>query len=131
MTPKQIELVQQSFGKVAEIQETAADLFYGRLFEIDPTTKPLFNDDLAPQKKKLMQMLATCVSQLKNLDQLAPMVKNLGNRHNTYGVQSEHYKSVGEALLWTLEQGLGEDFTPEVREAWGACYSLLSSTMES
>jgi hemoglobin-like flavoprotein len=129
MTPYQISLVQTSFAKVAPIADTAADLFYGRLFEIAPELRSMFPDDLAEQKKKLMTMLATVVASLVRLDQLVPAVRALGQRHADYGVSAVHFKPVGAALLWTLEQGLGEDFTPEVKEAWTAVYIVLSSLM--
>jgi hemoglobin-like flavoprotein len=129
MTPHQITLVQTSFAKVAPIAATAADLFYGRLFEIAPEVRGMFPDDLAEQKKKLMAMLGTAVGALTRLDQLLPAVRALGARHAGYGVKAEHFTPVGAALLWTLEQGLGEDFTPEVKEAWAAVYAVLSALM--
>ena len=129
MTPYQISLVQTSFAKVAPIADTAADLFYGRLFEIAPEVRRMFPDDLAEQKKKLMAMLATVVASLIRLDQLVPAVRALGQRHADYGVSAAHFAPVGAALLWTLEQGLAEDFTPEVKEAWTAVYTVLSSLM--
>jgi hemoglobin-like flavoprotein len=129
MTPQQIALVQTSFAKVAPIAATAADLFYGRLFEIAPEVSRMFPDDLTGQKKKLMAMLGTVVGSLIRLDQLVPAVRALGQRHADYGVTADHFEPVGAALLWTLEQGLGEDFTPEVKEAWAAVYTVLSSLM--
>ena len=129
MTPHQITLVQTSFAKVVPIAATAADLFYGRLFEIAPEVRGMFPDDLTEQKKKLMAMLGTVVGALTRLDQLLPAVKALGQRHAGYGVKAEHFAPVGAALLWTLEQGLGDDFTPEVKEAWVAVYAVLSSLM--
>ena len=129
MTPHQISLVQTSFAKVVPIAGTAADLFYGRLFEIAPEVRDLFPDDLSEQKKKLMAMLGTAVGALTRLDQLLPAVRALGERHAGYGVEAGHFAPVGAALLWTLEQGLGEDFTPEVKDAWAAVYTVLSSLM--
>jgi nitric oxide dioxygenase len=129
MTPHQIALVQASFAKVVPIAATAADLFYGRLFEIAPEIRSMFPDDLSGQKKKLMAMLGTVVGALARLDQLLPAVRTLGQRHADYGVTAEHFAPVGAALLWTLEQGLGEGFTPEVRDAWAAVYAVLSSLM--
>lgn len=129
MTPEQINLVQTSWTKVAPISDTAADLFYGRLFEIAPEVKPLFPDEMSGQKKKLMQTLGYVVGGLNNLDGIIGAVRELGIRHVGYKVTPEMYGSVGAALLWTLEQGLGDDFTPEVGEAWGTAYGILSSTM--
>jgi hemoglobin-like flavoprotein len=132
MTPKQKQLVQSSWQKVLPLSEFAAALFYGRLFELDPSTRPLFQHTNMPeQRKKLMYMIGTAVSNLNVLDQLIPAVRNLGRRHTSYGVKEEHYASVGAALLWTLEQGLGEDFTPEVKEAWTTVYGLLADTMRN
>ena len=129
MTPEQIKLVQDSFAKVAPISEKAAELFYGRLFEIAPQVRAMFPDDLSAQKKKLMAMLGTAVAGLNRLDTLMPAVQALGRRHGGYGVKAQHYASVGSALLWTLEKGLGEAFTPEVRDAWATTYIVLSTTM--
>ena len=92
--------------------------------------RPLFKDDLAEQKKKLVQMLAYCVGKLDAPDELLPAVRALGKRHVGYGVRDEHYDSVGAALLWTLETGLGAAFTPDVRDAWTAVYQVLAATMQ-
>jgi hemoglobin-like flavoprotein len=129
MTPVQKELVQSSFTKVEPISDTAAELFYARLFELDPSLKSMFSGDMEQQGKKLMTMLATAVRSLDNLDALVPVVKRLGERHVAYGVQTGHYVTVGNALLDTLDKGLGDDFTPEVKEAWTVVYGVLSSTM--
>ena len=129
MTPKQIKLVQTTFAQVVPISATTADLFYGRLFEIAPHVRAMFPDDLGEQKKKLMAMLGTAVAGLSHLETLVPAVQALGRRHAGYGVKAQHYASVGSALLWTLEKGLGEAFTPEVRDAWATTYIVLSTTM--
>ena len=129
MTPQQIDLVQASFKKVVPITAKAADLFYDRLFEIAPELRPLFPKDLASQKQKLMEMLGTAVTNLHQLETIFPAVKALGQRHATYGVSPAHYAPVGAALLWTLEQGLGPDFTPEVKTAWTETYMALSGVM--
>ena len=129
MTPNQIKLVQTSFAQVAPIAATAADLFYGRLFEVAPHVRAMFPDDLSEQKKKLMAMLGTAVAGLSRLETLMPAVQALGRRHAGYGVKAQHYASVGSALLWTLEKGLGEAFTPEVKDAWATTYIVLSTTM--
>jgi hemoglobin-like flavoprotein len=131
MTPQQIELVQASFKKVVPIAGTAADLFYDRLFEIAPPVRTLFPSDLTEQKVKLMAMLGTAVSNLHQIDTILPAVKALGERHKGYGVTPDHYAPVGAALLWTLEKGLGPDFTPETKEAWTAVYTALAGAMKS
>jgi hemoglobin-like flavoprotein len=129
MTPEQVQLVQASFQKVVPIADTAADLFYDRLFTIAPEVKPLFPDDLGPQKKKLMQMLATAVTNLHQVEKILPAVEDLGRRHVGYGVTAKHYEPVGAALLWTLEKGLGPDFTPAVKDAWTAVYVTVAGVM--
>jgi hemoglobin-like flavoprotein len=131
MTPKQKSLVQNSFAQVAPIAETAAALFYARLFELDPALRPLFTTDIEEQGRKLMQMLAIAVAGLDDLDTLVPAVRALGKRHVGYGVRDDHYDTVGTALLWTLETGLGGAFTFEVREAWTTVYTILADTMKS
>ncbi len=131
MDSNQIALVQSSFEKVIPISEVAAKMFYERLFELDPSIKPLFKGDMNQQGRKLMQMIAMVVDGLGNLDSVVPEVQNLGKRHVAYGVLDEHYNTVGTALLWTLERGLGESFTPEVKDAWTAAYMLLSGAMKT
>ncbi|HZY51909.1 MAG TPA: globin family protein [Reyranella sp.] len=129
MTPKQVALVQASFIKVAPIAGAAADLFYDRLFETAPDVRRMFPNDLAEQKKKLMTMLGTAVAGLSKLEALLPVVRALGARHAGYGVAAEHFAPVGAALIWTLEQGLGDGFTPDVKAAWVEVYGVLSRTM--
>lgn len=130
MTPEQKKLVQHSFIKVVPIADQAAALFYARLFALDPALKPLFKSDLSEQGKKLMRMIGMAVNGLDNLDKLVPAVEDLGRRHVPYGVKAEHYDTVGAALLYTLEEGLGAEFTPAVKDAWGAVYGVLASTMK-
>ncbi|WP_127090926.1 globin family protein [Aquabacter cavernae] len=129
MLPSQVELIQSSFAKVAPISETAAGLFYGRLFEIAPEVKPMFKGDMREQGRKLMATLAVVVKGLSNLEAVVPAAQVLAKRHVAYGVKDAHYAPVGAALLWTLEQGLGPDFTPEVKAAWAEAYGILSSVM--
>ena len=129
MDALQIKLVQDSFAKVVPIAGTAADLFYGRLFEVAPEVKPLFKGDMAQQKLALMQTLGIVVVGLSKLDTILPAVKSLAERHKGYGVSPAHFDLVGASLLWTLEQGLGEAYTPEVNDAWVAAYTLLSGVM--
>ncbi len=110
--------------------DTAAGLFYGRLFELDPAVERLFRrTDMAAQRKVLMQTLTVVMKSLDRLDQIVPAVQALGRRHAGYGVREGHYATVGAALLWTLEQGLGPGFTPAVREAWETAYGILASVM--
>ena len=130
MTPKQIELVQGSWKKVLPIADTAAELFYGRLFGLDPALKPLFKGDMAAQGRKLMAMISTAVNGLTRLDSIVPAVQDLGRRHVNYGVKDQHYDTVAAALVWTLGQGLGEQFTPELKDAWVAAYGVLAKTMK-
>ena len=128
---QQIELVQSTWNLVVPIAEQAATLFYGKLFELDPDVKPMFaQSDLPEQKRKLMQTIGVAVKRLHRLDEIVPVVRDLGKRHAGYGVQDEHYDTVAEALLWALEQGLGDRFTPEVRDAWAVTYTVLADTMK-
>jgi hemoglobin-like flavoprotein len=129
MTPDQIMLVRQSFTKVLPIRDAAAALFYDRLFTIDPSTRPMFRGDLKAQGAKLMAAIGAVVRSLDRLDAMLPTIRDLARRHTGYGVRDEHYASVGSALLWTLEQGLGADFTPAVRDAWATAYGVLSTAM--
>ncbi len=129
MTPEQIALVQDSFKKVAPIAGPAADIFYAKLFEIAPQVRPLFPEDMSDQKKKLMQMIGIAVNGLTKLDEILPAVQELGRRHNGYNVTPEHYDFVGEALIFALGQGLGEDFTDEVKAAWVETYGTLATVM--
>jgi hemoglobin-like flavoprotein len=118
MTPHQKTLVQSTFELVAPIAETAATLFYAKLFELDPALRLMFPSGMREQGRKLMQTLTVAVRGLDNLDALVPVVKVLGSRHVGYGVMDRHYETVAEALLWTLQTGLGDVFTPEVHDAW-------------
>ena len=131
LTVDDVALVRTSFARVVPIRDMAADLFYDRLFAVSPNLRELFPADLREQKRKLMQMIATAVGGLHDLDALVPAVKALGARHCSYGVTTEHYWLVGEALLWTLERGLGEAFTPQVRSAWAKVYQVLAATMQA
>ena len=131
MTNEQIKLVQDSFRQVAPIAETAAQLFYARLFELDPDLELLFKQNLSEQGRKLMQMLGLAVNSLDRMEQLLPVVQSLGTRHVSYGVRDKDYDTVGQALLWTLRKGLGEAFTPDVEAAWSDVYATLASAMQS
>jgi hemoglobin-like flavoprotein len=131
MTPDQVKLVQESFAKVAPISETAAVLFYDRLFEVAPSVKAMFPADMTEQRRKLMAMLAAVVNGLGDLPSILPAASALAKRHVSYGAKAEHYPVVGSALLWTLEKGLGDGWTPEIAEAWTTAYGTLSGYMIS
>ncbi|MDO6758842.1 globin family protein [Tamlana sp. 2_MG-2023] len=132
MEAKTVTLVQDSFEKVKPIAPAAAEIFYTKLFELDPKLKPLFpsdDDAMKTQGNKLMTMLGAAVAGLNNLDALIPVLKDLGKRHVAYKVEPSHYETVGAALLGTLAAGLGDDFTPEVKDAWAEVYGTMSSVM--
>ncbi len=131
MTPEQVKLVQESWKRVEPIEGVAANLFYDRLFELDEKLRPLFKGNLEEQKKKLMRMIGMVVRGLDNLESIVPAVQALGVRHKGYGVRDADYATVGSALLWTLAQGLQDEFTPDAREAWAAAYTILASTMKA
>jgi len=129
MNTQQIELVQASFEKVRPIADQAAETFYQRLFEIAPHYRSLFKHDMSKQGAMLMSTLGLAVGSLKNLEKILPAVQALGKRHAGYGIPAEHYQPVAEAFLWTLEHYLGEDFTPELKEAWVVAYTTLAGVM--
>lgn len=129
MTPEQKQIVKDSWAKVLPIQETAAELFYGRLFEQYPEVKPYFKGDMKEQGRKLMAMLNTAVNGLDNLEALIAPLKSSGKAHAGYGVKAEDYDKVAAAFLWTLKQGLGEAYTPDVEEAWTVTYTTVASVM--
>ncbi len=131
MNSTQVKLVQESFSKVVPISEAAAVIFYDRLFEVAPSVKAMFPDDMTEQRKKLMMMLAAVVNGLGNLESILPAASALAKRHVNYGAKPEHYPVVGGALLWTLEKGLGEAWTADVAEAWTTAYGTLSGYMIS
>ncbi|MEQ8825530.1 MAG: globin family protein [Filomicrobium sp.] len=129
MTPEKIKLVQESFKKVEPIASQAADIFYARLFEIAPQVRSMFPEQMGDQKMKLMGMLGTAVNNLHQVETIIPAVQDLGRKHVAYGVTADHYKPVGEALIYTLEKGLGDDFTAEVKDAWLTTYTTLQDVM--
>jgi hemoglobin-like flavoprotein len=131
MTPRQIALVRDSWQGVLPIRERAAALFYQRLFQLDPGLKPLFRGDMTEQGRKLMAILGTVVSRLDRLDELVPAVQDLGRRHAGYGVEDEHYDTVGTALLSTLRAGLGDALSREAEEAWAVAYATLAGVMKA
>ncbi len=130
MTPQQINLVKETWVMVVPIADKAAELFYGRLFLLDPSVKPMFKNDMTDQGKKLMKTIGIAVDAVDNLEPLIPILKVMGAAHAGYGVKEKDYNTVGSALLWTLEQGLGDAFTDEVKNAWGAVYEILANTMK-
>jgi hemoglobin-like flavoprotein len=129
MTPREVELIKDSFAKVAPISGQAAALFYGRLFELAPDVRRLFKGDMTEQGRKLMATLVVVVNGLANLETILPAASALAKRHVAYGVEPRHYEPVGEALLWTLERGLGAAWTQELAAAWAAAYATLSQYM--
>jgi hemoglobin-like flavoprotein len=131
VTPDQIAATQKSFAKVVPISERAAVLFYGRLFEVAPAVKPLFRGDMTEQGHKLMATLSVVVTGLANLESLLPAASALAKRHVGYGVKAADYQPVGAALLWTLERGLGEQWTPQLAAAWTEAYTILANFMIS
>lgn len=130
ITTQQKELVQKTWVMVVPIADKAAELFYGRLFELEPEYKAMFKNDMTEQGKKLMKTISIAVEALNDVEPLVPTLKQMGADHAGYGVKDRDYNVVGAALLWTLEQGLGDAFTDEVRNAWGAVYELLASVMK-
>jgi hemoglobin-like flavoprotein len=130
MTEDDKQLVRDSWAKVIPISDQAAELFYNRLFELDPSLGPLFTSDMTEQGRKLMEMITVAVNGLDRLDELVPAVRALGKRHSGYGVTADHYDTVATALLWTLERGLGDAFTKDTRNAWTKTYTLLATNMK-
>jgi hemoglobin-like flavoprotein len=130
MNPSQIKLVQESFAKVGPIADQAAVIFYDRLFAVAPQVKAMFPADMTEQRKKLMATLSVVVNGLGDLETILP-ASALATRHVSYGAKAEHYPVVGGALLWTLEKGIGDNWTPEVADAWTAAYETLSGFMIS
>ncbi|MCU7843356.1 MAG: hemin receptor [Candidatus Thiodiazotropha sp. (ex Monitilora ramsayi)] len=131
MSPEEINYVKESWSKVVPISDQAAVLFYGRLFEVYPEVKPYFKGNMEDQGKKLMTMIGMAVNSLDNLEPLIGAIQDSGRRHAEYGVKDEDYDKVADALIWTLEQGLGDAFTDEVKGAWVNTYTALASVMKA
>jgi hemoglobin-like flavoprotein len=130
MTPRQQQLIQTSFAQVAPIADQAAIIFYDCLFELDPSIRPMFaHTDMPAQRRNVMQTLTVVVKSIDRLETIVPAVQALGRRHAGYGVQPSHFATVGAALLDTLAVGLGDGFTPEVRDAWATAYGILADVM--
>lgn len=127
LTDTQITIVQTTFAQVTDADALAAR-FYARLFEMDPSTRPLFRGDMADQRQRLIQMLSVVVNALDHIEQIVPAIEHLGQRHVAYGVTLAHWDSVGEALIWTLAETFGDAFTDEVAMAWTAAYTLIAQT---
>ena len=129
MNTTEIDLIKTSWQSVLPIKTQAAELFYGRLFQLDPLLRPLFTGDMTEQGNKLMAMINTVVVNLDQLDTVVPAIQDLGKRHAAYGVKNADYAKVGEALIWTLQTGLGDKFTKQTKAAWLQAYAILSQTM--
>ena len=130
MTPEQVVIVQTTWRPVLMVGDTFAELFYGRLFSLDPGLRPLFKEDLREQGRNLTAMMSVVAGSLARAERIVLALQELGRRHRAYGVQARHYETVAAALLWALEQCLGEAFTPEVGAAWREAYGLLARTMQ-
>lgn len=130
MTPEKIALVRSSWQQVLPIKDTAAQLFYGQLFELYPSLRGMFKGDMVEQGRKLMAMINTVVNSLDKLGPILETIEEMGRRHVAYGVTEAHYDTVGIALIWTLGKGLGEQFTPAVKNAWAEAYDTLASAMK-
>ena len=130
MTREQILLVKKTWNIFREIDPVlVGDVFYSKLFFDMPYLEKLFHTPREEQSRKLIEMLSIIVGRLDNLDELTEEIKQLAIRHVQYGVKEPHYKAVGTALLWTLQQGLGKDWDEGVKEAWASCFNILSTTM--
>jgi len=129
MTPRQVSLIRQSFSHLVQLEAQVASIFYAKLFRLDPSLRPLFKGDMTEQGRKLMKVLGVVVASADRLDDVIPTVRGLGKRHVGYGVTEAHYQTVGQALIATLQEGLGEMFTDELREAWTLVYVTLSNAM--
>jgi hemoglobin-like flavoprotein len=129
MTPEQAQIIKLTFAQVMRERDKVGRMFYDRLFSIAPEVKPLFKGDIAEQSRKLMDTLALAVGMLRDMPTLVITLEGLARRHVGYGVKDEHYDKVGEALLWTLERGLGDAFTAQVRDAWAALYVAVAKIM--
>lgn len=132
MSPKEMELIRRGWEKITPIADQAIAHFYDRLFELDPDLRRLFlRADMAVQRQKLTQALGSVIGNLERLEQIVPQLQELGRRHLAYGVTERHYDTVGAALLATLEEGLGDDWSPKAREAWSGAYGLIAGSMKA
>ena len=131
MTPEQKALLLASYQRLAPMSETAAQLFYSRLFELDPSLRSLFKSDFRDQSVKFMDMLRVAVAELEHPDKLDRALRELAVRHAGYGVREEHYDMVGESLLWAIEKALGRSAGPELKTAWYDFYEFIADTMKA
>ncbi|MBX2855743.1 MAG: hypothetical protein KTR21_12195 [Rhodobacteraceae bacterium] len=129
VTPRQVAIVQETFRSIAPVADLVAKKFYNRLFELDESLRPMFPEDLTPQRAKLVKTLSVAIERLDEIELIVPEIEALGRRHIEYEVMQPHYDTVGQALLWTLERGLGKSWDDDVAEAWTAVYTALSKTM--
>lgn len=129
MENHEIQLIRDSFNKVAPMADKAAALFYSLLFEADPSVKPLFKSNLDEQGAKLMKMIGVAVNNLHDTEALVPVLQGLGKRHVDYGVEDRHYETVGSCLIQTLQKGLGDEFTPATKAAWEKAYGIMATVM--
>ncbi|HEY0679939.1 MAG TPA: globin family protein [Chitinophagaceae bacterium] len=129
MTQQQINHVQQSWKKVLPIARQAGLIFYDKLFDHAPGVRHLFKQDISEQANKLVTILGYVVSKLNHMEELLPEVQKLGVRHNAYGTEPSHYEAVGHCLIATLREGLGNEWTPEVQDAWITAYNTLKNVM--
>ena len=129
MTREQANIVQSTWRAVLPVGDTFAELFYGRLFAVDPGLRRLFRDDLLEQGRNLTAMLSVAAANLAKPERIRLALRQLGQRHAAYGVEPKDFRTVEDALLFALEHALIDVFTPEVKAAWQAAYAELSSTM--
>ena len=130
MDLQQINLIRESWAKASPVADVVIKLFYNKLFELDPSLKAMFNNDMAKQRKALTATLNTIVNNLDKLDTIIPVAQNLGKRHVGYGVKDKHYDTVATALLWAFEHSLGDEFTPQTKQAWTLAYTTLATVMK-
>ncbi|HWA38022.1 MAG TPA: globin domain-containing protein [Burkholderiales bacterium] len=130
MTPEQIELVRGTWRGIVPVRDTFAELFYGKLFSLDPALRPLFKGDLVEQGRNLAAMVSILVRNLASPEAVQRAMRELGGRHHSYGVREQHYETVGVALLWALDMSHGEPLGPEARAAWQAAYALIAGAMQ-
>ncbi len=130
MTPQQETLIRETWRQVSPIAEAAAEMFYSRLFEIEPAARELFHaTDMARQRRAVIEALTFVVEELEKPEALLPVLHDLGRRHAAYGLRDTHFEAVGAALLWTLAQGLGPAWSPKAEAAWTEAYGMIAGAM--
>jgi hemoglobin-like flavoprotein len=130
MTPEQKWMVRRSFPAIATLSRAISMLFYGRLFQVDPSLRPMFKQDIEVQGRKLMDMLSALMSHIDSIEDMIPLLKALGQRHVGYGVRPEHYPLVANSLIWAIAMALDEEFDPELRNAWKTLIELVAGVMK-